>query len=138
MHKYILLFTLLLWLASCSASGGNGSSTSGQSYADQLRQRANGQPGLQTPTTPEPKPTNPPLPPQPQQVIALPTPKVLMGNASAAAPAEAWRDTSRDPDPTDMAVSIAGFAVGITGTPIWLFVFGWIVFSYIVRKKVRK
>jgi len=138
MRKYILFFTLLFLLAGCNASGGGSSPASGRSYADQLRQRSIGQPGAQTPTAPEPVATNPSPPPQRQQVITLPTPKALGGNVSSAAPAEAWRDTSRDPDPTDMAVSIAGFAIGITGTPIWLFVFGWIVFSYIVRKKVRK
>lgn len=137
MHKYILFFTLLILLASCSASGGSSpGTTTGRSYADQLRDRANGQLGQQTPTAPLAQPTTPAPPPQRQQVIAMPTPQTQQAqqtqpNVSSSVGAIEQMGSDYE---TDAAISIAAF----TTSPLAMFAFAAAVAGFVIRKKERK
>ncbi len=139
MHKYILLFTLLL-LAACSASGGSAPSSSGRSYADELRQRSgnNGQPGEQTPTALRPSPTNPAPPPQPRQIVVMPTPpqpaQAQEQTANSNSAAGAIEQISSDFAIDDAAVSLTAF---VTSTPA-MFIFATVIAGFVIRKKERK
>lgn len=78
MKQIFAIVLLALTLAGCDSEGG------GNSYAAQLRARAdgqsppgtfnNGQPGYQTPTALRPAPTVPALPERPVQNLVMPTP----------------------------------------------------------------
>lgn len=78
MKQIFAIVLLALMLAGCDSEGG------GNSYAAQLRARAdgqsppgtfnNGQPGYQTPTALRPAPTVPALPERPVQNLVMPTP----------------------------------------------------------------
>lgn len=119
MTKYILFFTLIILLASCSASDSRSPTTSGGSYADQLRARAsgaNGQPGAQQYTTLVPSPTPLPPPPQTRQVVAMPTPQVLV-TAAPAVPVGAIEQIGSDSWANDATISLIAF---ITSTPAML------------------
>jgi len=135
MHKYILLFTLLL-LAACSASSGSAPSSSGRSYADELRQRSgnNGQPGEQTPTALRPSPTSPAPPSQPRQVMVMPTPQTQQQTTDSNSAVGAIEQISSDFAIDDATVSLAAF---ITSTPA-MFIFATVVAGLVIRKKERR
>lgn len=137
MHKYILFFTLIFSLVACSANNGNRPSSSGQSYADELRQRSSdtGQPGAwsQSATTPAPPPTIPPLPEHPRQVIAMPTiPPEHQGNTGSAS--GAFQEMASDYDLNNALASLIAF---FASTPA-IFIFAACVAGLAVRRKVRK
>ena len=137
--KQIFAIVLLVLLTGCESAPANssGATSDGGDYAQHLRDLANGQPGDQVPTEAQPAPTMPPLPEQPRQVVALPTPQVA-ATAQPVRPvasvAEAWRDSSKDIDQFAAAVSIGGFI----GSPVVMFGLAATVAGLAVRRKVRK
>lgn len=138
MKQIFAIVLLALMLAGCDSEGGGGNS-----YAAQLRARAdgqappgtfnNGQPGEQTPTALRPPPTVPAPPEQPVQNLAMPTPPPRATEPPANS-GMATGDIAQALQIDDSPFPLAAFVT----SPVAMFAFAAIVAGLAMRKKVRQ
>jgi len=137
MKQIFAIVLLALTLAGCDSEGG------GNSYAAQLRARAdgqappssfnNGQPGYQTPTALRPPPTVPAPPAQPVKNLAMPTPPPRATEPPSGANMGTG-DIAQALQIDDGTFSLAAFVT----SPVAMFAFAAIVAGLAMRKKVRQ
>lgn len=135
MKQILAIVLLTVLLAGCdSPSANSAGATSGDDYAQHLRDLANGQPGDQVPTEAQPAPTIPAPPQRPAQVVALPTPQTIA--TVAPQPASVTANIGRAVD-LNIDDGLASLTMFVT-SPVVMFALAATVAGLAMRKKVRQ